>query len=47
MGAILRNEEGAIDGEFVYRSLVRSVPARATIILQLQPPGLERQGRRS
>jgi hypothetical protein len=38
MDAILRNEEGAINGEFVYPPLVRSVPARATMICSCSRP---------
>jgi hypothetical protein len=38
LDAILRNEEGAIDGEFVYLPLVRSVPARATMICSCSRP---------
>jgi alcohol oxidase len=50
MDAILRNEEGAIDGESVFPPSLRGVPTgalRLATILQRQPPCLGRPGRRS
>ncbi len=49
LDAILRNEEGAIDG-VVQAATLRGVSARAlrlTVIPQLRPPNLERLRRRS